>query len=298
MNLCVCWFLALVLWPLGATRMEIISSDLDFCYEDDPTRQRYNRTSSGEMQLIVDEEEDVEVDVEEVSCFLYPERLLRCTIPSRNLNRGSQLSAVVNISDKEGKTTALPECSLETVGPSEEPPGGTVCVVECRVDFIFSSLMVHLKVSELDTRTLYCQNLSFEMLEVLSPPPNISVKEMEGFLQVRWGIPYSSSTEANCFHYELEVNQQVSVIEGRNSEQVPLPGPCLVRMRTRVSPNCLGSTEWSTWSHAIATGGTETQDKDARHAPQTTPTVARPRFPPVAPPVCEEEVMVVEDNQP
>lgn len=295
-----------------------------------PTVQLYKRSISGEMELVDDDEEEV------MACFLYPTRKMRCTMPRQMLPRLSQLSTTVIINEKGGKTSTPPECSLESMRPTEEPPGDVASVLACQVDVHFLFLAVHLNVSERDTYTLYCHNFTPVMLEVASPPPKILAQERGGVLHVHWDVPHSSSTEAKCFNYQLEVNQQVSedVIEGKNSLQVPLdPGPCSVRLRTAHSANCLGSTEWSAWSHAIAVPRSLDHRKyivigsillgtpmivltllllfkQRRVSRLLFPQIPQPSMEykhflkthtsfniyPVAQPACEEEVMVVEEN--
>ncbi|CAL8343588.1 unnamed protein product [Merluccius merluccius] len=60
--------------------------------EQQPTLDRYNRSSSGQMQRVHNNEEEAD---DEVSCFLYPEKMLRCTMPRQYLPTGSQLSASI-----------------------------------------------------------------------------------------------------------------------------------------------------------------------------------------------------------
>lgn len=236
----VFWFLTLVLWAVEATQ-GTSDSDLDLCQEGEPTLQLYNRTSVGQTYL----------DDEEMFCFLYPEKTFRCTMPRHYLHRGSWLSVIVWVD----KTGILPECSPEAVRPSEEP-GDVATVVECLLmDLNFSSLTVLLNVSGQDTHAVYCHKFSFELMEVLPPPPDISPEVKGGHLLVSWGLPYShSSSVASCFDYQLDVNQQVNEIKETNHLEMSVDpaGSYAVRMRTRKSPNCLGSEEWSAWSHVIA----------------------------------------------
>ncbi|CAL8278323.1 unnamed protein product [Lota lota] len=249
MKLLVFWLLPSFLWALETPQMantSLYPIDLELCQEDEPTLHQYH-SSSGQKELVDDDFED------RVSCLLYPEKMLRCTMLGQYLPRGSQLSASVIIYDNERNSNTLLKCSSEEILTSEEPDEEKPVVV-CQVDQPFLSLWVFLNISGRDTH-LYCHKFSFELLELLSPPPNITAVVRKGLLLVSWGLPYSRfSKTAGCFHYQLEVNQQVNEIKSRNNVEMPVDPAAghAVRMRTRKNPSCLGPQEWSAWSNTIA----------------------------------------------
>ncbi|CAL8368807.1 unnamed protein product [Boreogadus saida] len=243
------WLLPSVLWALPTPQMGTRHSDQELCQEYDPTLHRYNSLTGG-MDLVEEE------DAKNVSCLIYPDKMLRCTAWGQYLPRGSQLSVAVIISDVEEKTSTLPECS-KAIQPSRGP-GGSKPFVVCRVDHPFSFLTVLLNASGPDTHALFCHTFSSELLEVLSPPPNITAEVKEGRLLVSWGLPYSrSSQNPLCFDYQVDDKRQVNEIQQTTHLERPVD-PAVgyaVRVRTRKNPNCLGPKEWSAWSDPIGLPG-------------------------------------------
>ncbi|XP_030219520.1 granulocyte-macrophage colony-stimulating factor receptor subunit alpha isoform X1 [Gadus morhua] len=244
------WLLPSFLWALQTPQISgTPHSDQELCQEYEPTLHRYNSLTR-QMDLVKAK------GAGNVSCLIYPEKMLRCTVSGQYLPRGSQLSVAVIISDVEEMTSTLPECS-EAIQPSKGP-GDSKPFVECRVDHPFSSLTVLLNASGPDTHALFCHTFSSELLEVLSPPPNITAEVKEGQLLVSWGLPYSLHTKKHrCFVYQVDDKQEINDIQETThlERQVDPAAGYAVRIRTRKSPSCLGPEEWSAWSEPIGLPG-------------------------------------------
>ncbi|XP_070775088.1 interleukin-13 receptor subunit alpha-1-like isoform X2 [Enoplosus armatus] len=123
---------------------------------------------------------------------------------------------------------------------------------------ILSSLSISAFVTTKGQFTLYTIRLGNESdREVLSPPQNVSASIKDGGLLVTWGLPRSREySNPSCFEYQLDMGDQERPknLTGQLSFLEQNADPCRtyrVRMRTKKMGYCLGSPQWSDWSHTV-----------------------------------------------
>ncbi|KAF3850527.1 hypothetical protein F7725_012299 [Dissostichus mawsoni] len=72
-----------------------------------------------------------------------------------------------------------------------------------------SLLILHFNFTLKGKWTVYASKYDLNMLEVLSPPQNISASIKDGGLLVTWGLPHSRAhISSSCFEYQLDMGDQ------------------------------------------------------------------------------------------
>lgn len=187
------------------------------------------------------------------SCFVYPTKRLNCSCTLNGFPEDSQYSSSVIVCDKN-KNISTVDCASEVVGDKVGGIQGHIIGCHGTVDNSADSVIHQMKVSVNNILCLYSQKYNFRNIEILSPPPNITVERVEeAHLLVQWGIPVISWTsEIPCFEYELVINdQKLEIISGSLSHKELNPDPTLtynVKIRTRTNSGCHEIPLWSDWS--------------------------------------------------
>ncbi|KAI9534257.1 hypothetical protein NQZ68_014665 [Dissostichus eleginoides] len=184
---------------------------------------------------------------DKVYCLLYPTNILNCSWSFNTLQQDTQL--FVNISICNGsKSVQSPDLS------SEEKVGSRSLALH---DHKMSLLILHFNFTLKGKWTVYASKYDLNMLEVLSPPQNISASIKDGGLLVTWGLPHSRAhISSSCFEYQLDMGDQETPKE--LSDQLSYREPNVdpsstyrVTMRTRKGSQCVEFSQWSEWSHAV-----------------------------------------------
>ncbi|XP_034039787.1 granulocyte-macrophage colony-stimulating factor receptor subunit alpha-like isoform X2 [Thalassophryne amazonica] len=232
-----------VLWSivqvLDASQCDRLDDDVDVCQEN---------LGSNDLIKLKKHEMPHEIDSDETySCLLYPTNILNCSWSVQGLPNQSQLC--VHLCICQGKKTVQTlnfPCDW-TVGSHSElqPDLKTFDVI-----FLFN-------VSLQNSWVVYADKYDAYMLEVLSPPPNISAAVRDGGLLVTWDLPHTRvAYAAACFEYELNIDdpQGSNIFTDKQSYTESNIDPTRahkVRMRTRTHSTCHGSNHWSAWSHTV-----------------------------------------------
>ncbi|KAK5919209.1 hypothetical protein CgunFtcFv8_023117 [Champsocephalus gunnari] len=143
----------------------------------------------------------VEMDniYEKVYCLLYPTNILNCSWSFDTLQQDTQLFVNISICDGD-KSVQFPDLS------SEEKVGSRSLALH---DHKMSLLILHFNITLYDKWTVYASKYDHNMLEVLSPPQNISASIKDGGLLVTWGLPHSrADNDPFCFEYQLDMGDQ------------------------------------------------------------------------------------------
>ncbi|XP_034095725.1 uncharacterized protein LOC117562059 isoform X2 [Gymnodraco acuticeps] len=192
---------------------------------------------------------EVELENIDLTCVLYPTNILNCSWSFNTVQQDTQL--FVNISICAGnKSVQSPDLS------SEEKVGSRSLALH---DHKMSYLILHFNVTLRDNWTVYNSKYDLGMLEVLSPPQNISASIKDGGLLVTWGLPHSRADpnlNPDCFEYQLDMGDQET--PKKFSDQLSYREPNVdpsstyrVTMRTRKGEYCAVFSQWSEWSHAV-----------------------------------------------
>ncbi|XP_041660147.1 interleukin-5 receptor subunit alpha-like [Cheilinus undulatus] len=193
------------------------------------------------------------VDERNFPCFLYPTNLLNCSWSFSTLQEDAQLSVDLRICDNNTEDPSLNHLSEKRVGSLSVPV------------FPHEHLYVIFKfnITLNDKRTVYFYKYDMWMLEVLSPPHNITAFINDGGLQVAWSNPKSwTNPSLHCFQYQLDIGDQERPrnFTGKLSHMEPNADPShtyRVRMRTRLSDGCAENSQWSDWSHIVTVERTD-----------------------------------------
>lgn len=205
-------------------------------------------------------EDDVGEDVE-LSCLLYPLNTLTCSWLSPTSQNDSHISFFVAVCEKTKLIHSLNYSSEELREDGVSSKSVSLCQ-DCTNNMKLYVILFY-NVSLQNSWTFYAIKYNTEILEVLSPPPNISALVKDGGLLVMWGQPYSRvQAPLSCFEYQLDIGDQERPknLTGQLSYTEPNTDPTStyrVRMRTRKSFYCPGSYQWSEWSHTITVPTTE-----------------------------------------
>ncbi|XP_033946129.1 interleukin-13 receptor subunit alpha-1-like isoform X1 [Pseudochaenichthys georgianus] len=190
----------------------------------------------------------VEMEHIDLTCVLYPTNILNCSWSFNTVQQDTQL--FVNISICAGnKSVQSPDLS------SEEKVGSRSLALH---DHKMSHLILHFNFTLRDEWTVYVSKYDLNMLEVLSPPQNISASIKDGGLLVTWGAAHSrADTDPYCFEYQLDMGDQET--PKQFSDQLSYREPHVdpsstyrVTMRTRKANYCVDFSQWSEWSHAVS----------------------------------------------
>ncbi|XP_026230242.1 granulocyte-macrophage colony-stimulating factor receptor subunit alpha-like isoform X2 [Anabas testudineus] len=232
----VVWSSFLLLWA-SQCRTEDSS---DIC-QNVHTEEVKVQGSSGEENFLLKNEVN-----ETFFCYLYPTNELNCSWSFQTLQKDTQLSVYISI------------CSEDTVTQSwnnsnEERVGSHLWTLNEPMDLHF---VLQFNMSLHNNWTSYTYVCEQDMIEVLSPPSNISVSVKDEVLQVTWGLPGNRlKWTEQCFEYELDLGDQERNKSLTNRLSYEEPYDCTrtyrVRIRARTVKNCNGSPQWSDWSDTI-----------------------------------------------
>ncbi|XP_034006749.1 granulocyte-macrophage colony-stimulating factor receptor subunit alpha-like [Trematomus bernacchii] len=182
-----------------------------------------------------------------LTCLLYPTNILNCSWSFNTLHQDTQLFVNISICDGN-KSVQSPDLS------SEEKVGSRSLALH---DHKMSLLILHFNFTLHGNWTVYASKYDLNMLEVLSPPQNISASIKDGGLLVTWGSPHCRvDNDPFCFEYQLDMGDQETPKEfsDRLSYREPKVDPSStyrVTMRTRKGNQCVEFSQWSEWSHAV-----------------------------------------------
>lgn len=221
----------------------------DDCDDFFKVKQLQNQ-SSGEMY---EEKECIDFDDEDddliksVSCLIYPGNIVNCCVSPFCVSECRQtFTASVTVCGNSEQNSIMACLAASEV---------TEVRIECqgKVEDYVSSVILLVNVSF--PQTLYHFKYEYKDIEVLRPPPDISVSAGGGALLVTWNVPFSrSSNQAHCFDYQLKINNQTRTIMGKLNYTEPNRDPALgynVTMRTKTNSGCPGSSHWSEWSDIV-----------------------------------------------
>ncbi|XP_031666227.1 uncharacterized protein LOC109879992 isoform X2 [Oncorhynchus kisutch] len=224
----------------------------------------YQRDSHGVMQLVQGEDYKNTCnlsDSEQAHCLIYPTNLLNCSWNFHGLPNDSQSYASVFVCKKNERISSV-DCVTEATG-GQGAQGGTgkadrvvrnvSAGCQGSVDNSATSVILTFNVSCSDVWGIYTHIYQTKDIDVLRPPPNINLAWVrEGVLLVQWGLPSSRSrNKSSCFHYQLQINDQVRNFTGLLTYNETNADPTHshdVKMRVRKSKTCRGSQHWSSWS--------------------------------------------------
>ncbi|KAM4597510.1 uncharacterized protein ACJ7VT_017026 [Polymixia lowei] len=266
----VFWFCMLTLWMGRSLQSETEPPDIDLCQDEGlsdlyPWVQWYRESSSGQMQLVDEEEEydDEEANVGKFSCVLHPTKTLICSVSCWSFQNNSQYSASVIICEGEKRISSWQCLPAEIRASEQERQPKSLVLCKDTVDYNISSVILQVNVSLPQELKIYTFKYVYEILEVLSPPPNISASIRERALLVTWDIPYTpSSRSPKCFKYQLDISGQdrhknVTKHLKYTEPNIDPTQTYKVRLRTRKDDECLTSHQWSDWSDIIKVAPTE-----------------------------------------
>ncbi|CAB1326557.1 unnamed protein product [Coregonus sp. 'balchen'] len=239
----------------------------DPCQDDDMDGEMvYQRDSYGVMQLVQREDYEKTCNLSDsglAHCLIYPTNQLNCSWKFHGLPNDRQSYASVFVC-RETERISNVDCVTEAIG-GQGAQGGTgnadrvvghvSAGCQGSVDNSVTSVILTFNVSRPDVWCIYTHKYHTRDIDVLRPPTNITAWIREGVLLVQWGLPSSRfSTKPSCFHYQLQINGQVSDLEERLTYSETNADPTHsydVRMRVRKSSYCRGSQHWSSWSNTI-----------------------------------------------
>ncbi|XP_074506528.1 uncharacterized protein LOC141776679 [Sebastes fasciatus] len=192
------------------------------------------------------EEEKVNEDV--FRCLLYPTNLLNCSWSFHTLQKDTHLFVNISICDDKRAVHPLDLSSEERVGSL------SLTLHEHEHETLY--VILRFNISLHDEWTVYTSAYDMDILEVLSPPQNISASVKDGGLLVTWGLPpRQEDIPPECFEYQLDMGDQEGpkTFPDQLSYTEANADPTRsysVRMRARKTDSC-GIPEWSAWSHAV-----------------------------------------------
>uniref|UniRef100_UPI0037E93F66 interleukin-13 receptor subunit alpha-1-like n=1 Tax=Semicossyphus pulcher TaxID=241346 RepID=UPI0037E93F66 len=186
-------------------------------------------------------------------CVLYPTNILNCSWWFHNLQNDTQLSVSISICDDETTVHSLNQVSEERV----QSMSLTLCEHESL------NVVLLFNITLRDRWTVYTYVFDMLMLEVLSPPQNISASFKDGGLLVTWSLPHSrESLKPSCFEYQLDLGDQESLTHLKDKLFHMEPNAdqshsYRVRIRTRQAADCQENSKWSEWSNTVTAERTD-----------------------------------------
>lgn len=237
----VLWSSLLILW---SSQIETEHSNIDVCQEEKLTHY-----------LQCNPEEDDYVEEEAVTdnfrCLLYPKNKLNCSWSFDTLQNDTQVFVYISTCDDERTIHSLNHSFVEKVGST------SLILKEHETLYVILQFNITLR----DKWTSYTYTYDLDMLEVLSPPKDLSALIKDGDLLVTWSPPYSQVTiNPKCFDYQLDMGDQEKPrnFSGQLSATLSNADPdhiYRVRIRTRKGTACAYESHWSDWSDAVMVMG-------------------------------------------
>ncbi|KAK9539320.1 hypothetical protein VZT92_004432 [Zoarces viviparus] len=231
----ILWSCLLILW---ASESESESNTPDVCQDERDPGNIHPQSPSGQAHRV---EED------NFRCLYYPTDVLNCSWSFHTLEKDAQLFVQISICDDE-RVVHYPYLS------SEERVGSRSLTLH---EDEWSYVILHFNITLHGNWTVYTSGYETDMLEVQSPPQNISASVIDGGLSVRWGLPQSrEKSRPPCFEYQLDLDDQERPknVTAELSYTEPNADPTCtyrVRIRTRKTHACQYSSHWSDWSHTV-----------------------------------------------
>ncbi|XP_070701553.1 interleukin-5 receptor subunit alpha-like [Pempheris klunzingeri] len=233
----ILWSSFLVLW---ASQRETEAYHPDVCQDEKPIHDLYVESSSVPGSYVQD---DALHNL--FPCHLYPSNLLNCSWSCDTLQKDIQLFIYISICDGESTVWSL--------GHWSEGKAASRSLILDKHQMLYVTL--HYNLTRHDKWTVYGYTYDADMIEVPSPPTNISASIKDGGLLVKWALPHSQGdTNPSCFEYQLDIDDQLYNPRAQLSYVEPNADPHhthRVRMRTRKIKTCVESPQWSDWSHTI-----------------------------------------------
>ncbi|XP_042184846.1 uncharacterized protein LOC112260783 isoform X1 [Oncorhynchus tshawytscha] len=239
----------------------------DPCQDDELDKRVYQRDSHGVMQLVQGEDYKNTCNLsdtpgEQAHCLIYPTNQLNCSWNFHGLPNDSQSYASVFVCKKTERISSV-DCVTEATGgqgaqggtgKADRVVGNVSAGCQGSVDNSATSVILTFNVSCSDVWGIYTHKYQTKDIDVLRPPPDINLAWVrEGVLLVQWGLPSSRSrNKSSCFHYQLQINDQVRNFTGLLTYNETNADPTHshnVKMRVRKSKTCRGSQHWSSWSN-------------------------------------------------
>ncbi|XP_049454089.1 granulocyte-macrophage colony-stimulating factor receptor subunit alpha-like isoform X2 [Epinephelus fuscoguttatus] len=234
-----------ILWSgllvLCASQSETEANSQDVCQLEKIHGDIYPESTSKEGHYV----EEPEVN-DNFHCLLYPTNTLNCSWSFHTLQKDTQLFVHISICDDERIVCSLNASPGERVGSSS-----------LHLHKHGSHVILRFNLTLHHEWTVYTCAYDMDMIEVLSPPQNISASVKDGDLLVTWDLPHSrANSNPSCFEYQLDMGDQERPrnVTERLSYTEPNANPTCtysVRMRARKKSDCQEATQWSDWSHAI-----------------------------------------------
>ncbi|XP_031162674.2 granulocyte-macrophage colony-stimulating factor receptor subunit alpha-like isoform X2 [Sander lucioperca] len=236
-----------ILWSsllvLCASQNETEASNPDVCQAKYPSGDIYDHSTSEQEHYV----EKDEVDENNFRCLLYPTNILNCSWSFPTLQKDAQIFVNISVCDDHGAGHSLNLSSEERVGSMSS-------ILHAHKEL---NVILCFNITLHDKWTVYASPFDINMLEVLSPPQNISASVKNEGLVVTWGLPHSHiDPNPHCFEYQLDMGdkERSKNLTDQLSYTEPNPDPTStynVRMRTRKSHGCQESSQWSDWSRAV-----------------------------------------------
>lgn len=225
----------------GSQSRETEANSQDVCQLEKIHGDIYPESTSKEGHYV----EEPEVN-DNFHCLLYPTNTLNCSWSFHTLQKDTQLFVHISICDDERTVCSLNASPGERVGSSS-----------LHLHKHGSHVILRFNLTLHHEWTVYTCAYDMDMIEVLSPPQNISASVKDGDLLVTWDLPHSrANSNPSCFEYQLDMGDQERPrnVTERLSYTEPNANPTCtysVRMRARKKSDCQEATQWSDWSHAI-----------------------------------------------
>lgn len=234
-----------ILWSsvlvLCASQSETEADNPDVCQDEKVHGDIYPQSPSMQGHDV-----EMTVVVDNFHCLVYPTNLLNCSWSFHALQKDTQLFIHINICD-DNRT-------VHSLSPSSEERVGSWSWILHEYE---KYVILRFNITLHDKWTVYTCAYDMDMLEVLSPPHNISASVRDGSLLVTWGLPFSrTDSNPSCFEYQLDIGDQErdKILSDQLSYKEPNIDPTFtysVRMRVRKMDACQESSQWSDWSHVV-----------------------------------------------
>ncbi|XP_047444350.1 uncharacterized protein LOC125010064 isoform X2 [Mugil cephalus] len=211
----------------------------DMCEIEIDSEELHIKNSTG-YDDSVDESENLFI------CLLYPSKNLSCSWSSLTTEKNAHLSVSVSVCSNS-EIQSMEYSSMETVGSMSWTLNNTD----------FQEVIFLCNISHNDKWTSYTFSKEKGMIEVLSPPTNVSASVKDGDLYVTWVLMNRTEIlNEDCYESELYIDDQErpQIIIGKPFYKKPNADPThtyLLKIRTRLSQNCFGCFHWSDWSSTV-----------------------------------------------